>query len=768
MNDDEPTASVVDLAKKRFELAQTAYSQTRPQAIEDTKFALGDSDNGWQWPDGIREQIIAAKRACLTVNLTAQHCNQIINQIRQNRPSIRVLPVDNFADKKTAEILGGLVRNIQTASCSDDAHDTAAEHAIYGGEGYWRIVTEYESEKSFNQKIVIKIIPNPNLVYIDPFCIELDKSDAEWGFVFEDISREECKRDHPDVDPASWVMDGPTGNGWVQQDTVRRAEYFYCEYTPDEALQLSDGSFALKSEVEQFAGWEEAVVNRRPTQRKSWKWCKLLGGEDKPLDEKDWPGNWLPIVSIVGKEMNVNGQIIRKGIVRDLKDPARMVNYSYSAAVQSIALQNKIPYTGPAAAFEGHEDQWAAANVTDYGYLPWNHVDDAGNPVPEPKRQAAAIMPEAQVRMLELSTEQMRAASGQQNANFGIRSDAQSGIGIQRLKQQGEVATFHFPDNLARGLRYEGKILIDLIPKVLDTKRIIRILGLDGKQESATLDPNAEQAYAEEMNQVAQEVSKIFNPTLGNYDVVIDTGPSYQTQRQEAFQNLSDLAGRNPQLMQVAGDLIMRAADFPMAEQLADRLEKTLPPGLADDKMASPEKLQAQLAQQTQQMQQMGQMLDAAEEELKKLQNSETNSQTAARKVELDNQIKQHELALKDRELALKETQIQIDQYNAETNRMKVAADVEPDEEKDESAKLALDWDKAVLASETTLAVAKMSQATSMATAATAADGSEEAGEPAEPKGNDALAEALKGLVEAFKQPKTIIRGPDGRATGIQ
>lgn len=663
--DTESTLSIVDLARERFQKAQAAYGASRQMAAEDIRFVLGDGDNGWQWFDTIRGERESQRRATLTVNMTAQHCNQIINAIRQNRPQARILPADNFADKKTAEILGGLIRNIQTSSASDEAHDNAAQYSIWGGEGYWRIRTEYESTSSFNQAIKIEPILNPFLVYIDPYCRTMDKSDAEWGFIFEDIPRSQALRENPKIDPDSWIE---SPGGWVSKDTVRRAEYFYCEYVADEALLLQDGSSVLKSEAEKLPGYEAFVVERRPTQRKQWRWCKLLGGEAEPVDKRDWPGSYLPIVAVVGVEANINGEIVRKGLVRDLKDPARMVNYAYSAAVETIALQNKVPYLIAAEAVEGHEDEWGAANQENFAYLKWNAYDANGNQNPKPERQQASVLPSAQVQMLQLSTEQMRAASGQQNANFGIRSEASSGIGIQRLKQQGEVATFHFPDNVARSLRYEAVILLDLIPKVYDTKRVVRILGLDGRAETATLDPAAVKAYEE---QYTQEVERIFNPQMGAYDVVIDTGPSYMTQRQEAFAALTELAGQRPELMQIAGDIIMRAADFPMAEQLAERLEKTLPPGLLDDKNSPPipPAAQAKIQQLEQQAQQMEQMLDAAEKEIQRLESEEQKTLLVAQKQETD-----AELGTVDRQLQFR--QIGVAEYNAQTQRAKAEADI--------------------------------------------------------------------------------------------
>jgi hypothetical protein len=652
MDENKPKTAddVVTEAKKRFERAKDYYADSRKLAVEDTRFALGDSDNGWQWPDAIRQGREVDSKVCLTVNLTAQHCNQIINNIRQNRPSVKVSPVDDGADKKTAEILGGLIRNIQVSSASDDAHDTAAEHAIYGGEGYWRVITEYEDETSFNQCIKIKNCPNPAMVYIDPDCKELDKSDAQWGFVFEDITLEQCKREHPGIDPADWESE----SDWRTEETVRRAEYFYCTFEDATACLLQDGTTALKTALPTGA----VVVKERKTQIKKWHWCKLLGGHDQPIDETEWLGAYLPIIAVVGKEVNVGGEIVRKGIVRDLKDSARMVNFSYSETVQTLALQNKVPYMAAAEAIEGYEDVWQGANIESRAYLPFNAYDEQNNPLPKPERQPPAVMPAAQVQLLQLSTEQMRAASGQQNANFGIKSEAQSGVGIQRLKVQGETATFHFPDNLARALRYEAKVLIDLVQKYLDTKRVVRTLGLDGKEEHAQLDPEMKGAY-QETNDEAGEVRKIFNPTVGKYDVVVDTGPSYQTQRQEGAANLNELAGRNPNLMQVAGDLIMRAQDFPMADKLADRLAKTLPPELQEKKgqQEIPPEIQQQMMQMNQQLQQMDQAMQEAAQHIEEL--------------EQEKRAKLIEASVKREEA---EGKLQVEAYKAETERMTALA----------------------------------------------------------------------------------------------
>jgi hypothetical protein len=739
---DKDQKTIVEIAHDRYQRAHDAYNSLRQQAIADTRFVMGDSENQWQWPEDVYQQRAATLgKPCLTINLTAQHCNQVINAIRQNRPAGRVLPVDSMADPDTAEILGGLCRSIQSYSNADTAHDIAAEHAIYGGEGYWRILTEYESEESFDQVITIKSLTNPQLVYIDPDAVEPDRSDAKWGFIFEDISIEQAKEDHPDLDPSSWATDGD--RGWVKNDTIRRAEYFWCEYKEDTLYLLGDGSTALKSKLPQGAkvaanmlslgdGQVIAVVKERQTKLKQWYWCKLLGGETEPVDKREWMGKYLPIVTVVGKELNVNGDIVRKGIVRDLKDPARMVNYSYSASVETLALQNKVPYLAAAESIENFEDIWGAANIDNRAYLPWNAFNEEGQPLPKPERQQPAMMAAAQVQMLQLSTEEMRAASGQQNANFGIKSEANSGIGIQRLKAQGEIATFHFPDNLARALTYEMRVLVDLIPKIYDSKRIVRILGLDGGEEKAHLDPDMQQPYAETPSDELGEVNKIFNPLMGRYDVAIDTGPSYHTQRQEAAEALTNLTQHNPQIMQVAGDIVMRAYDFPMAEEMAKRLEKTLPPGLKEENGAQPPlppEVQQHMQQSEQQIQQLDHVIQQMQAEIQKQEEDAGAAKLAAQKAQAESIALKLELQKRD---ALEQIEEAKDQggSGADMEYTKQAAlDArERDKQEQQDARerykidqqMQLEREKAELVSATAIEVARISHTPAVPDAATA------------------------------------------------
>lgn len=603
-NDDD---KLVREAHKRFSRCQDAESEFRQLFKADLRFANGDSDNRWQWPESVLSARDLEKRPCLTVNKVKQHNRQITNDARQNKPSIKVSPVDGKADRKTAEILNGIIRHIEANSDADTAYDTAAEFAVDAGIGYWRVTTDYAADDSFDQEIFIRRVKNPLNIYLDPDIQEADGSDAKFGFVFEDILKEEFEARYPNVDCVTWPLEG--GGDWLRNDQIRIAEYFHVVEEEDTLIADESGNVIRVSEL---SAENRELIKAMPAQRKrqvkrrTVKWDLIAG--DQKLESKDWPGRYIPIVRVVGEEVDIDGKTERKGHTRAMKDPARMYNYWTSSATEFVALQNKTPYVGPAEAREGFENLWDTANTQNHSYLPYNHVDENGNPIPPPSRQAPPVMASAYMQGMQVASEEMKMASGQYDASMGAKSNETSGRAIMARQREGDVATFHFVDNVARAIKYTGKILIDLIPKIYDTPRIVRILGEDGKEDQAQLDPSLPQAMVERRNDMTGAIERIYNPSVGRYDVRVSVGPSYTTMRAEGFQAMTQLAQGNPALLQQAGDLIMKAADFPMAEELADRLAKFLPPGVAEDGGDSPEvqKIKADMEQMQAQLQAAG------------------------------------------------------------------------------------------------------------------------------------------------------------------
>lgn len=614
---------IVKECQEGFERCEERESYTRPLWKEDLRFANGDPDNGFQWDDEMSKKRQAEKRPCLTINKVKQHNRQITNDARQNKSSVRVYPVDDGADKQTAEIFNGIIRHIEANSSADTAYDIAGEFAVDAGLGYWRITTDYAADDTFDQEIYIKAIPNPLNVYLGGYT-EFDGSDATTGYIFTDMPRHEYEAKYPDAEPAGWPSD--VGSSWLGKDTIRICEYFKIVAENDTLVALPDGTTGKLSEIEdkevvKAIKADESIKKRKVSVRKC-KWYLIAG--DQILERRDWLGKYIPIVRVVGEEIEIDGKIDRKGHTRAMKDAQRMYNFWTTAAVEFVALQGKQPYLAEAAAIQGYETYWNNLNSQNLPYLPYNGRDSAGNPIQKPERQQPPVMAPAYMQGMQVASEEMKMASGQYDASMGAKSNETSGRAITARQRESDNATFHFADNEARAKRYTGKILVDLIPKVYDTERVVRILGEDGKEDKATIDPNQPQSVVEKRDGLTGEIKKIYNPSVGRYDVVVAVGPSYGTKRQEAFQALTEMSSRNPELMQIAGDLVMKAADFPMAEQLAERYEKTLAPGLKDDdgkQKPNPELMQAQ-----EQIKQLSGALENAFNEVQQLEDKQQAS----------------------------------------------------------------------------------------------------------------------------------------------
>lgn len=632
----QPSADekLLEEVKTRFQRCEDFESEARNLWKEDLRFANGDPENGWQWEDAMRKSRELDKRPCLTINKVKQHNRQITNDARQNKPAVRVYPVDDGADKKTAEILNGIIRHIESNSSADTAYDTAEEFAVDAGLGYWRITTDYASDDSFDQEIFIKRVKNPLNIYLDPHIQEADGSDARFGFVFEDMAKDEFEAAYPDAEPITWPMESGGGSEWLQKDTIRVCEYFRKVEKQDTLYVDEQGNTMLASKMEpqMLEMAKSAGLRSRPVKSCKIEWFLIAGGE-QILDKKDWPGIYIPIVRVVGDEVEVDGKVDRKGHTRALKDAQRMYNYNSSAAIEYGALQTKTPIIAAAEAIEGYEEYWNNANTANLSYLPFNHADENGNPVPMPQRMVPPAPAQLFLQGMATAAEEMKMASGQYDASMGARSNETSGRAIMARQREGDTATFHFIDNVARAIKFTGKILIDLIPKIYDTARVIRILGEDGKEDRVKIDPSMPKAYDKRKN-LAGEIEEIYNPSVGRYDVVVAVGPSYSTKRQEAFQALTEMSSRNPQLLQVAGDLIMKAADFPMADELAERLEKTLPPNLKDDDNEIPPQVQAQMQQHEQIIKQLDAAVQKMSDELESKEIERFKAETDRLKVE--------------------------------------------------------------------------------------------------------------------------------------
>lgn len=601
---------IIAEAKRRFNRAETWEGTARRRYLQDLKFVNGDAYNHYQWPNEVYTDRDGADRPCLTVNKTRQHCLQIINDARQNKTQVRIKPVGDQATYDAAQIYEGLVRRIEYLSNADAIYSLATRHQVHGGIGYWRIVTEYTSnepnEDAFNQEILLKPVVDPLTIFLDPDIEQQDGSDARFGFVFKRLSKDLFKAQYPQY--ADKLNDAPLGyeDTWTTEDQVMIAEYFRKTQSRDELIAFTDESTGQQqtlrmSELKKLGKDAVKLITESPGTRKraitedKVEWFKIIGEEI--VGRRDWPGKYIPIVRVIGEETIIDGELDRKGHVRALVDPQRMYNYNASAEVEYGALQSKSPYLAPVQAIEGLETYWTTANTVNHSVLPYNHKDDEGNDIPSPERATPPGTAAAYIEGMQAAANDMMLVSGQYQENVGQESNAKSGIAIQERQRQGDNATYHYIDHLAMAIRFTGKIIIDLAPKIYDTPRVLKILQEDGTELHVKVDPSLPQAHQQIEDAEEAQISAVFNPKMGAYEVQADVGPAFATRRQEAFNALSQIAAQNPQLMMLIGDLVLKAADFPMADEAAERLKNMVPPQALG---TGPSPAETQLQQQNQ------------------------------------------------------------------------------------------------------------------------------------------------------------------------
>ena len=623
-------ANFIMTARKRFRAAADGTNRIRMEALDDLKFY-----NGQQWPPQIESDRVLQNRPCLTINKLQTFVHQILDAEQQSRPALQVNPIGSGADVETAEIIQGLLRHIEVISDADSVYSWGFMGAVVHGFGYWRILTENVDDNSFDQDIILKRVQDPFCVYPDPSAKEPDYSDAEFYFIVEDVPEDVYRDMYPDSEVASLADFRAVGDGerdWFLGGNVRIAEYWWVEKKKKTLVQLVDGRVMDDEELAEYfvnSNSEPLIMKTkagqpmiREVEIPVVKWVKMNGREilepkqpdpvepdtDSTANEVmplEWPGRFIPIIPVLGNELIVDGKKNLFGMVRAAKDAQRQYNYARTGIVEQIALASKSPWLVEWSQIEGFEEWWRQANIRNFPYLPYRaKAIGNGQPIPAPIRNQWEPPVQALTQSLAQSDQDLMATTGQFAANIGATDPGvRSGTAINALQRQGQQSNSNYMANLARSIRHSGRVILDLIPKILDTPRVVRIVRPDGdhemipingaqlppqqgipqqQQQMQGLPPGAPMPHPNPAGNFAAGLAKVFDVTTGRYDISISIGPSYQSRRQEFVQSVLSLVQAAPQTFQFVMDLLVRNMDWPGAQDIADRLKKMLPPNLQD------------------------------------------------------------------------------------------------------------------------------------------------------------------------------------------
>lgn len=616
---------IIKGAREKFKMAIEVGRDNRDLALEDIKFGL----LGEQWDKNDVEKRKRKGKPCITINKFPAHIRQVVNDARQNKPAIRVRPVDDNSDPETAEVLNGLIRNIETSSNADIAYDTAMHQAVSGGFGYLRVNVDFADDDTFDKDIKIERISNQFSVYEDPYATSADGSDWNCCFVTERITKDEFEERYGKKDPVDWESEFNTDDyDWINDDGVWIAEYWKREQIDKEICLLSDGDVVDEDVYQEKLPYYLALGIEKVDSRitKSHKVTQYIISGKEVLETNPWEGRYIPIVPVYGEEVIVENKRYYKSLIRDSKDAQRLLNYWRTTTTELVALAPKTPFIGPENAFSIDETKWATANTEDHAFIRYKGAI-------QPQRQPFASVPAGALQESLNADDDIKSTMGMFGASIGEEDNAVSGRAIIARQRESDTGTFHFIDNLSRSLRQVGRIIVDLVPHVYEPGRILRVVGEDGKETENV-------QVGEQGQQQLQDLTNVYDLTTGKYDVVVDVGPGFTTKRQEAASQMIEFSRVNPQASALISDLIAKNLDWPGAQEISERFKAMLPPQITGE---NPE-IQA-LQQQLQQIQQQAQQAVG----------------------QLQTQIQQME---QDKALELRK--LEIEAYKAETDREEV------------------------------------------------------------------------------------------------
>jgi hypothetical protein len=697
---------LLKLAKKRFASAQDAWGQFYRDARQTLSFIEGD-----QWDHQLKLSRESAGIPCLTANTLPVFLRQITNESRQNCPAIQVDPKDKGADKDTAQVLADLIRGIEQESNASTAYDVAGWYAAAVGLGYFRVTSEYISEDSFLQKLVIKQIYDPETVLLDPAHREADGSDSEYAFVVTTMTKDEYKRAYPDSNLSKKTDNDPVHGWsaedvrWIGEDEVIIAEYYYKDYIPATLYQIYN-SMTQQTIESTEAPPEEllvdgtlTVLNKRQVQECTIKWCKL--NDMEVLDETTWPGKNIPIIAVKGDEIWINGKRKLKGAVKDAEDSQRALNYFFSLQAELVSLAPKAPYVGEIRQFENFEHIWRDANVAPSAYLPYNAVNIDGQVLGAPQRQTAEVPIQAAMSMVQQARDNIKGIFGIFDASIGQQGSGTEGYqAIIARQAQSHTTTYNFYDNLTKAVQHCGRILIEAIPTFYADERSVQLITRAGESTTTTINGQDE---------TSRDI------TQGTYGVTVETGPSYATRRQDSVTHMIAMGGVYPQAMPLIADLIAAESDWPGSKEIAARLRMALPPQILESEAQSgqgipPEQQAQQAIAQAQQLGQQVQTLTQQNQELSthlKTSFDEIHLLKAKNSVDLtkatnDKEIKEKQLVLDEleaelsykiklREILIQEEQLKLERAKLAIEETEVAAGMNSDMHKHSMDHAALD-----------------------------------------------------------------------------
>lgn len=594
--------------RDRYKYASDQWQEARDERTTDLRFILGDP-----WTEDDRKARREAGRPTISHDELGQYLNAAINGVRQNRRGIKIGPAKAGADEQTAAQQEDLVRTIEKNSRAQGVYCQAFQQMVEGGYGFFRVSRKYTDDDSFDQEIVLKGIPNPDSVLVDPDCQEPDWSDQRFCFVLEPMPRDEFKRRWPGAQVQDFSNeDMRVAPDWIKEDSVLVAEYWELETAESYTLyQRADGSSSRTKPEGQ------RVVRTRTVEVK--KLVQRFTNGIEILEETEQPGDVIPIVPMIGLERWVDeGSGPKRKInsmIRLARDPQMSLAFLSSQQMEEAGLSPKVPYVGYKGQFESDQEAWDSITKIPHAYLQVDALVDGASGQVLPLPQRVPFTPNFQE--YEIAKDSARRAI---QAAMGIsplptaaqRNNEKSGVALEKITDAQNLGSYHFIDSFDRALCYAGRVILAWIPVTYDTEREISLRKADDTHKVVTI--NTREPY---FDQHSGEMTQ-FDTAQGEHYPDVSTGPSHQSQMEDAAEFLDQLIGNMPNLPVAppqAAKLLSLAIKMRNLGPLGDQMAEIISPQDQTGQQAMALAQQAQM-----QNQQMQEAIGKLQTELQQLQ----------------------------------------------------------------------------------------------------------------------------------------------------
>jgi len=721
---------IINIAKDKFKADKEYWGDIYKKAKEDAKF-LSDDDFA-QWDEQDYANRTGSGRPALTIDQLGQFVHQVVNDIRINTPTINVIPVGFDSKAEVAETYKGLIKSIEYASSADNAYDTSVFNSVKQSIGFIRVDHDYVDDESFDQELKICRVVNPLSCWIDGASLAIDGSDAMHGTIIEKMRVSEFKKKYPKFDPVCFESDSDD----VSKDDdefISIAEHFYIDET-EKTVSVDDKGKTYEVK-------EDSLVKKlRKIKKRVVKRLKLSGADI--LEETTFPGKYIPLIPVYGEENWIDGKRYIFSLIRKSKDAQRMFNYWKSLETELLMKAPQAPIMAAEGQVDDYTDDWT--NPAKAAVLRYKTTDANGNPIGAPQRLEPPTIPTGVVNASRGAVDDIKATMGIYNASLGMRSNEQSGVAIAQRKQEGDVATYHFADNLSKAITHVGRVLVCAIPEIYDTARVLRIIGAE--DEPKQIGVNGE---------MVDDQKETIDLTKGKYDVRVVTGASYTTLRQESVEALQAVFTASPELMSVMGDLYFKYSDFAGAQAMANRMKKVVDPKFLEpdereeneQPVVDPEK------------EQMAGLIQQGQAALQQMQQEMVSLKSQLENKQAETVLKAQEIEIKKEDIAIKRDSLALEAYKAQSDTDIKNKEIEADLIKTRMEnKAAASPEMALMDSDLNggtpplaLMMAQFSEAINNGLMAVA---------QSQAQGNQAV-------IEALTKPKQVIRDETGKIAGV-